>query len=155
MKKIILLLFFIFPSLVYAEDIYLKNLQIKNGELSLPFDKYNTEYTITLDDSTFQVDFNYEVEEGVTVAVNNNQDLENDSMVTLSVIKDKDQLDYHFYILKNSNEVVSSAPVMEPEIKNKFIYENKQYIIPSVCLLLIILCHRLLFHKKKSKIKII
>ena len=110
MKKIFFLcFFFLIPSIVQAEDLGLKDLQIKNGELSLPFDPYNTEYTVTLDNEEFQIYFDYQVEDDYVVTVENNLDLENDSLVTLNVSKGEEHLLYHFYVLKNNEEVPTIA----------------------------------------------
>ena len=102
MKKVFFFLIFLFfPSYVFAKDVLLEELQIHNGEISLAFDPYNTEYTVTLEEDVFTLDLDYRVEEGTTVAVNNNFDLANDSVVTIAVTKENKQLDYHLHILNH------------------------------------------------------
>lgn len=152
MKKILVFFFILFlPKYVVAEDILLKELEIKNGELSLPFDAYNTEYTVSLEADIFQLDFSYQVEEAITVAINNNFDLENDSIVTLTVSQNGKKLDYHFHILKENSEVVSVFTTPKVEKEQNFMYLYKQYIIPIICFLLIFLCYKIIFFKHSSK----
>ena len=153
MKKILFFLLLCFiPNLVYAKDILINELEVLNGELSPYFDKYNTEYTIILENSEFNVDFNYKVEEGIIVSVNNNHDLENDSVVTLTISENEEKLDYNFHILKSINEstiAFSDSVKME---ENNFMFKYKLYIIPSICILLIFICYKILFRKHKKKI---
>lgn len=153
MKKIFFFLFLLFiPTFVYAEDLVLKDLIIKNGELSLPFEKYNTEYTVTLEETEFNIDFEYKVEDGVTVAINNNHDLENNSVVTLTLAKDENSVNYKFHILKESEENIPVFNENVTEINNNFMYKYKIYIIPSVCFTLILIIYKILFRKHKKKI---
>ena len=155
MKKVFFFLIFLFfPSFVFAKDVLLEELQIHNGEISLAFDPYNTEYTVTLEDDVFTLDLDYRVEEGTTVAVNNNFDLANDSVVTISVTKENKQLDYHLHILKIENDMATFATPKKEENQN-FMFTYKQYIIPACWLVLVIFCYKIIFHKRKSKKKII
>ncbi len=154
MKKILfILLILLLPNMAYAEDFYLNDLKILNGVLSLPFDSLNTEYTVELAETEFQIDFDYKVSEDVTVSVMDNYDLENDSIVTLILSKDDKKLEYHFHVLKD--EAVSTFHYdLEngSEQTDHFMYKYKLYIIPSVCLFLIIIVHKILFRKHKKKI---
>lgn len=153
MKKILFFLFVLFfPNFVLAEDILLKELNINNGELSLPFDSYNTEYTVTLDETEFHLDFLYVVDDNVIVSINNNHDLENNSKVTLTVLKDKELLEYHFHILKPEKENIAVFKEQVNVENNSFMFKYKIYIIPAICLILIIICYKILFRKHKKRI---
>lgn len=153
MKKIFFfLLVLFFPTFVYADEIVLKELTIKNGELSLPFEKYNTEYTITLEETEFMVEFDYKVDNGVIVAINNNHDLENNSVVTLTLTKDEKSINYHFHILKENEATVAVFNNNVVKENESFMFKYKIYIIPTVCLILIIICYKILFRKHKKKI---
>lgn len=153
MKKILFFLFvFFFPVFVNAEDILLEQLEIANGELSLEFEPYNTEYTVTLEETEFHIEFDYKVEEGIVVAINNNHDLENNSIVTLTLSKEGNQLDYHFHILKNEAEDVATFNLETEEVNNNFMFKYKLYIIPSVCFILIWIIYKILFRKHKKRI---
>lgn len=153
MKKIFFLLFLLLiPNIVLAKDLVLEELMILNGELSLPFDKMNTEYTVTLDEQEFHLELDYKVGDGITVAVNNNHDLENNSIVTLTITDNESVLEYNFHILKEAEDISPVFNEVEPEEVNSFMFKYKIYIIPSVCLILIILCHKILFRKHKNQI---
>lgn len=153
MKKIFFFLLLLFtPNFVYAEDLVLKDLIVKNGELSLPFEKYNTEYTVTLEETEFNIDFDYKVEEGVTVAINNNHDLENNSVVTLTLTKDENSVNYKFHVLKESEENITVFNENVAEVNNNFMYRYRIYIIPSICFILILIIYKILFRKHKKKI---
>lgn len=151
MKKIFFFLFLLFlPNFVSAKDLLLDNLTVKNGELSTTFEPLNTEYTIMLEETEFQIELDYQVEEGITVSLTNNHDLENDSLVTLTLTNEDKKIDYHFHILKN--ETTSIATFKEEPLSEtqSFMFKYKLYIIPTVCLLLIFLMQRILFHKTKK-----
>ena len=153
MKKILFFLFlFFYPTAVAAEDVLLKTLTISNGELSLPFDSYNTEYTVTLEETEFKLDFEYTVDNGIIVSINNNHDLENNSKVTLTVIKEEEKLDYHFYILKEEKQEIAVFKEQEHIEKEIFMHKYKIYIIPSVCFILILFCYKIIFRKHKKRI---
>ncbi len=153
MKKVLFfLLFLLIPHFVTAKDLVIDKLEILNGELSPNFDIYNTEYSVILEDSEFNIEFNYQVEEGVIVSVNNNHDLENDSIVTLTISKNEEKIDYNFHILKNitKNTIAFKESVNNEE--NNFMFKYKIYIIPGCCLFLIFIIYKILFHKRKKKI---
>lgn len=154
MKKIAFFFFlFLFLHLtVWASDLKLEDLSIKNGTLSIPFDPLNNEYTISLEKEEYHVEFDYKVEEGIAVFIKDNHDLENNSLVILSLTDEKNVVEYHFQILKEEEETTTDVFLSEEPIpiKFSFMYEYKIYIIPSVCLLCLFIVFKLLFHKKKN-----
>lgn len=150
-KNIFFLLLCFLPIFVSAKEVLLKEISIENGELSLPFDSYNTEYTVTLGENEYQLQLSYEVEDGVIVSVNNNYDLENDSVVTLIVSREDSHLDYHFHILKEGEE---SVPTFKETVETKdgIMSKYKQYIIPLVCSFFVFVLYKIIFRKHKKKI---
>jgi len=153
MKKIFFFLFLlIIPNFVFAKDLVLEELVISNGELSLPFDKLNTEYTVILDNQEFHLDLDYKVSDGITVAVNNNHDLENNSVVNVTLTDNKEVLVYNFHILKEADDIIPVFNEENSEELNSFMFKYKIYIIPSICFFLIIIIHKIIFRKHKKKI---
>lgn len=152
MKKIFLFLFLLIPNLVNASDLVINDLNITNGILSLPFDPLNTEYTVTLEEIEYNLDLYYKVDNETTVSVLDNHDLENNSLVTVTISKDDKKLDYHFHILKKENAVNVFNEINEDVINDSFMFKYKAIVIPSISLLLIIIIHKIIFRKHKKKI---
>ncbi len=154
MKKILLaVLLFLTPIPVFADALNLQDLTISNGEFSLPFDPLVNEYTIMVEKEVYNLEINYQVEEGVTVSIMDNFDLENNDVVTLILNKENKSSEYHLHILKEEEEqTLTTFGEDTPSIQNNFMVEYKIYIIPAVCLFLILVIHRILFHHKKKNI---
>lgn len=157
MKK--LLFFFLcllIPTFVQASDLILQELTIENGTLSPDFDKYNNEYSVEIEKDIFALDIKYKVEEGNTIAINNNFDLENESIVTITVTKDKKNSDYHLHIMKEEDSEIATFQEVKNEVaKESFMTKYRIVIIPTICLLILISTFKLLFLKSKHKRKII
>lgn len=146
-----LFLFLFLPLTVIASDLKLDELSIKNGELSIPFDPLNNEYTISLEKEEYNVEFDYKVEENIAVFIKDNHDLENNAIVTISLTDEKNVVEYHFQILKEEESVEQT--VFQEVIKEQefnFMFECKNYIIPISCLVLIFIVFKILFHKHKK-----
>ncbi len=147
----LLFLFLFLPLTVIASDLKLDELSIKNGELSIPFDPLNNEYTISLEKEEYNVEFDYKVEENIAVFIKDNHDLENNAIVTISLTDEKNVVEYHFQILKEEESVEQT--VFQEVIKEQefnFMFEYKNYIIPISCLVLIFIVFKILFHKHKK-----
>ena len=145
-----LFILFLCPINVWAKDLYLDSLEIKNGELSLPFDRYNTQYTVSIAKDINVLDIVYNVSKGIDVEIWDNHDLQNDSMSTISLTEDSNNVKYELHILKEDEEV---APVFfEPnnDSQNNFMYKYKIFIIPPICIFLILLLFKILFLRKKK-----
>ncbi len=140
------------PNIVWASTIELEELTIKNGELSIPFDKLNNEYTVILDKEEYSLDLEYDVKEGITVFVKDNHDLENNSVVTISLTDEKEVVEYHFQILKEEQEETTNVFLEETKdsYETNFMFTYKNYIIPGVCILLLLLVFKILFPKHKK-----
>lgn len=152
MKKIVffLLIFLFIPKFVYASNLKIDELIIKNGELSIPFDPLNNEYTIFLDKEEFHVEFQYSVDKNIAVFVKGNQDLENNSVVTISLTDEKDVVEYHFQILKEEAEIKPVFLEQNQNEKTNFIVTYKNYIIPTTCLFTLYLVFQILFREHKK-----
>ncbi len=153
LKKIAFLIFLLIglSVQVHAKDLYLEELTILNGEISPVFEKLNNEYTITLPKEEYTVEMEYKESEGCTVSVLDNFDLENNSKVTILLKNEKNTSEYHFHILKEEEEETQSAFSEETkELPTGFMYTYKQYIIPSLCFLLIAITYKCIFYKKKK-----
>lgn len=147
-----------FPLFVKAKDLKLESLTIKNGTLSIPFEPLNNEYTVLLDREVEELALEYKVDEKITVLVSNNENLKNNSVVTITLTQEKDTVEYHLQILKEEEEEIASVFLEQKPmpIETNFMFEYKNYIIPAVCFLLILIVFKILFHKKrKNKRKVI
>lgn len=143
---------FFLPISVWAANLELEELLVRNGELSIPFDKLNNEYTILLEKDVYHLDLEYKASEGIAVFVKNNENLQNNSVVTLSLTDEKKVVEYHFHILKEEEETTENVFLEStPEVETNFMMQYKLYIIPSVCFLLLFLLFKLLFKKRKYK----
>lgn len=152
LKKIGFLFLFLFlPNFVYASDLTIEELTILNGEISPSFEPLNNEYTVSLAKEEYTIEMDYQVLDGITVSVMDNFDLENNSVVTLILTKEKEKIEYHLHILKEEEEKTLETFYEEKiEVKNDFMYTYKIYIIPTICLFLIGLVYKSLFHKHKK-----
>ncbi len=151
MKKLAFFLFLLcFPTFVLASDLKLNALEIKNGKLSLPFDSLNNLYTITLEEDVESVDFVYEVDNEVEVHIENNENLQNNSVVTLQLIHDTDTIEYTFQILKEETEEMRPVFLEEKEeVPTNFMFQYKTMVIPLACLILLLLSYKIIFYHKK------
>lgn len=148
----LLFFFFFFPIFVRAKDLKIESLTIKNGELSIPFDPLNNEYTVILDGDIDVLELEYKVEKNITVSVMDNEDLQNNSVVTIALSEEKNTIEYHLQILKEEEQEVENVFLEQKTVSMEIniMNEYKNYIIPSVCFLLILIVFKILFHKKRK-----
>ena len=132
MKKILFFLFcFFWPMLTSAQSI--TNLQVLNGTLSIPFNKVNNLYSVTLNDNEEELKLSYDL---------------NDKKATVKVIKEKNKTilhilnsdsseeNYVFYINKKEEAIPVFKETYEEDEKPKEIPHLKLYI-SLVCFLII------------------
>lgn len=152
MKKLLLFLFLLIPSIVNAEDLYLEELKVLNGNISPNFSSNNNKYTITLDKSIKEVEFNFKHLDGVTTLVRGNYNLENDSTVFIDLIKNNEVVaTYTFNILKEEEDETTFKEIEEKTESTNIMTKYKGIIIPTIDLILIFLNFKLLFlHKHKN-----
>lgn len=132
MKKILFFLFcFFWPMLTSAQSI--TNLQVLNGTLSIPFNKDNNLYSVTLNDNEEELKLSYDL---------------NDKKATVNVIKEKNKTilhilnsdsseeNYVFYINKKEEATPVFKEVNDEEEKPKEIPHLKLYV-SLACFLII------------------
>ena len=83
---------------------YINSLTIDNADFTFDPDVLN--YSISLDEEQMELIFNYELEEGVLISIEGNENLQNNSIVVLKVTKDEKFKEYTFNIVKPSSDVV-------------------------------------------------
>lgn len=150
MKKIFLILMLLLPLNVAAKELCLDNLIVKNGELSLEFDKYNLKYTVSIGKDVESLELEYLADKDVNVTINDNHDLKNNDIVTINLQKEDDTVSYELAILKEETEETMVFQEAINNQENNFMMQYKIFIIPPVCLILIVLSWRLLFRKHKK-----
>ncbi len=152
MKKLLLFLFLLIPVIVNAEDLYLEELKVLNGNISPNFSSNNNKYTITLDKSIKEVEFNFKPLDGVTTLVRGNYNLENDSILYIDLISNNEVVTtYTFNILKEEDNETTFKEIEEKSESTNFMTKYKSIIIPAIDLILIFLNFKLLFlHKHKN-----
>ncbi len=142
--------------MVLANDVFLEDLQVLNGELSPTFTKMNNKYTIELETGEEEVLFKYTVNDGISVSVQNNSNLKDNSIVTIDLIQNNVVVvSYEFNILMETNttSVFNEIKNEEVEVGNiEFMQKHKNIIIPISAALLIALSFKIIFFgiKKKS-----
>ncbi len=152
MPYLLLILVLIFSPLeVKAKDLYLDTLEITNGELSLPFDKYNNKYTVLLAKDITTLDIVYEVDPEVNIEILDNHDLQNDSIVTINLKENNNVVSYELHILKDEEETSSVFLESNNDTESNFMYKYKIFIIPLVCFSLIVILFKIMFLGKKKR----
>ncbi len=129
------------------------NLQILNGEISLPFDSLNTIYTVRTEQDF--LDFKYDLAPNAEVSIFGNDYLTNgENIVVLTVFNDVDTISYYFYVYK-MEEIVASTDDSRGSLLN-FISTKKEvpaYLGPTIgviCFLSILFLFVILFKKDKK-----
>ena len=135
MKKILFFLFcFFWPMLTSAQSI--TNLQVLNGTLSIPFNKDNNLYSVTLNDNEEELKFSYDL---------------NDKKATVNVIKEKNKTilhilnsdsseeNYVFYINKKEEATPVFKETYEEDEKPKEIPHLKLYVSLACFFIIVIL----------------
>ena len=135
MKKILFFLFcFFWPMLTSAQSI--TNLQVLNGTLSMPFNKDNNLYSVTLNDNEEELKLSYDL---------------NDKKATVNVIKEKNKTilhilnsdsseeNYVFYINKKEEATPVFKETYEEDEKPKEIPHLKLYVSLTCFFIIVIL----------------
>lgn len=159
MKKRFFFLIFIliFPLTVEASS-YLKDFQVKNGQLLSPFTEKNNIYTIKLEEDQTVVEFEYTKEDQTKIEVIGNQYQDNqENVMIIKVMNEQTQESetYTFYLEKEKTSPSAFAFTEENklEVTPKEIPYLKPMII-TICSLLILIIFKLLilnFFKKDEK----
>ena len=128
MKKILFFLFFFFfPMLTSAQSI--TNLQVLNGTLSIPFNKDNNLYSVTLNDNEEELKLSYDL---------------NDKKATVNVIKEKNKTILHILNSDSSEEnyvfYINKKEEATPVFKETYEEDEKPKEIPHLKLYVSLAC---------------
>ena len=103
-------LFFWIPINTSAKDSYLKEFEVLNGKLSIPFNEKNNIYTIYLEEEATKVEFSYTLEDPESnLEIIDDQWIENENNIMILKIKSQDALEiqtYTFYLEKEFDQTV-------------------------------------------------
>lgn len=153
-----LLLFFI-PFHVSAESAYIKEFEVLNGHLSLPFNEQNNIYTIYLEEEAQKVEFTYSLEdEQSSIEIIDETWTEEKENIMIVKVKSKNELEtqtYTFYLEKESNQavVLDNTEFTTLNITKK---ERSPYLAPMViisCIFTIFVLFYFLIIRYMKKIK--
>ncbi len=130
----------------------LKDLQILNGEMPLPFNSLNTIYTITVKDTETSLNIDYKIDSSDNISIFGNNLTEELNEVVITVYNDTDMMSYYLYVYKEKSlETATDKTVFNSLEINKEALPS--FVIPSIasaCFVVILLFFTLLFKKKKN-----
>lgn len=132
----------------------LKELKILNGNLELEFNEYTYEYTVTVDNSINELEFEYKLEDDCYVNVLNNSLVNDENIVYLNVYNIDNEVTYTLYVYKENAEDVNGIDnymkSLEVEVKNEIEVYKIQTLAVSIFLILIVI-FSIMFRKNKIK----
>lgn len=132
----------------------LEELKVLNGELSIDFDSLNSKYTVFLNENENKLDIEYKLKSDTNITIEGNYNLEDGSIVIISVTDGKETMDYYFNVYINKTEEVNKSIVNGTLLEVDSKKEASEYVGPgiaSLCFLLILFLFVFLFHKRKIK----
>lgn len=152
MKKLIFIITILFMGItvVYADDNLLINeLKIKNATISPKFDQYNNYYSVTIDENTDKLDFEYDFnKDKYEVKITNNENLVENKLIYVTVYN-KESKEKNTYIFKiYLEEVITTVKTVDNEEdtgKKDKKTTNYAPVIGTVCFLLIIFVYYVIF----------
>ena len=117
------------------------------------FDKYNDTYSVKIDSNVNILEINYKAEDNYEVYVQGNSNLqEGENKVFIEVKNSEEANIYTLLVTKESTKVFETIDVGLETIEVE--KELPNYVAPLIgiiCFLLIIICHSIIFKKKKHK----
>lgn len=132
----------------------LEELKVLNGELSIDFNSLNSKYTVFLNENENKLDIEYKLKSNANITIEDNYNLEDGSIVIISVTDGKETMDYYFNVYINKTEEVNKSIVNGTLLEVDSKKEASEYVGPgiaSLCFLLILFLFVFLFHKRKIK----
>ena len=132
----------------------LEELKVLNGKLSIDFDSLNSKYTVFLNENENKLDIEYKLKSNANITIEGNYNLEDGSIVIISVTDGKETMDYYFNVYINKTEEVNKSIVNGTLLEVDSKKEASEYVGPgiaSLCFLLILFLFVFLFHKRKIK----
>lgn len=152
MKKLIFIITILFMgiTIVYADDnLLINDLKIKNATISPKFDQYNNYYSVTIDENTDKLDFEYDFnKDKYEVKITNNENLVENKLIYVTVYN-KESKEKNTYIFKiYLEEVITTVKTVDNEEdtgKKDKKTTNYAPVIGTVCFLLIIFVYYVIF----------
>ena len=152
MKKLIFIITILFMeiTIVYADDnLLINDLKINNATISPKFDQYNNYYSVTIDENTDKLDFEYEFDKDkYEVKITNNENLVENKLIYVTVYN-KESKEKNTYIFKvYLEEVKTTVKTVDNEddtVKKDKKTTNYAPVIGTVCFLLIIFVYYVIF----------
>ncbi len=131
----------------------INDVKILNGELELKFNEYTYEYTVKVDTYIDKLEFDYTVNDNVSVDIRNNYINEENNIVYLDVYDIDSTVTYTFYVYKENTNmslgIDNYKKSLEVTVEDKY-YDYKVIGLVSCCFLLIIIVFSILFKRKKK-----
>lgn len=152
MKKLIFIITILFMgiTIVYADDnLLINDLKINNATISPKFDQYNNYYSVTIDENTDKLDFEYDFnKDKYEVKITNNENLVENKLIYVTVYN-KESKEKNTYIFKiYLEEVITTVKTVDNEedtINKDKKTTNYAPVIGTVCFLLIIFVYYVIF----------
>lgn len=152
MKKLIFIITILFMEItvVYADDnLLINDLKINNATISPKFDQYNNYYSVTIDENTDKLDFEYDFnKDKYEVKITNNENLVENKLIYVTVYN-KESKEKNTYIFKiYLEEVITTVKTVDNEEdtgKKDKKTTNYAPVIGTVCFLLIIFVYYVIF----------
>lgn len=152
MKKLIFIITILFMGITvaYADDnLLINDLKIKNATISPKFDQYNNYYSVTIDENTDKLDFEYDFnKDKYEVKITNNENLVENKLIYVTVYN-KESKEKNTYIFKiYLEEVITTVKTVDNEEdtgKKDKKTTNYAPVIGTVCFLLIIFVYYVIF----------
>lgn len=137
-------------TIVYADDnLLINDLKINNATISPKFDQYNNYYSVTIDENTDKLDFEYDFnKDKYEVKITNNENLVENKLIYVTVYN-KESKEKNTYIFKiYLEEVITTVKTVDNEEdtgKKDEKTTNYAPVIGTVCFLLIIFVYYVIF----------
>ena len=152
MKKLIFIITILFMeiTIVYADDnLLINDLKINNATISPKFDQYNNYYSVTIDENTDKLDFEYDFnKDKYEVKITNNENLVENKLIYVTVYN-KESKEKNTYIFKiYLEEVITTVKTVDNEEdtgKKDKKTTNYAPVIGTGCFLLIIFVYYVIF----------
>lgn len=130
----------------------LKELNVLNGQLSLPFDPLNTRYTVMMNSDDNKLELDVLASDDYKISIYNNDIINNFTEVVITVYNDTDIMSYYLEVYKEENTTVNNSYDYFKELEINNDNEMPYYTAPliaSICFLLILFLFIILFKKRK------
>ena len=152
MKKLVFIITILFMgiTIVYADDnLLINDLKINNATISPKFNQYNNYYSVTIDENTYKLDFEYDFnKDKYEVKITNNENLVENKLIYVTVYN-KESKEKNTYIFKiYLEEVITTVKTVDNEEdtgKKDKKTTNYAPVIGTVCFLLIIFVYYVIF----------